>query len=97
MTCFDCCKEIAAYPCACGYQPRGLALRESWLIQHCSRPGCCTAIRVKNGRQEVTPVCKWCRDDQQTPKLAIVVDTPRRTAKEGFTAIAQSLPSSLRR
>lgn len=23
MTCFECAKEIAAYPCACGYQPIG--------------------------------------------------------------------------
>lgn len=85
MTCFECAKEIVSYPCACGYQPRGLVVRQSWLIQHCSRPGCTTAIRVRYGQQEATPVCKWCVGD--TTRLPVVIEptaevrsAPRMTA-----------------
>ena len=32
-----------------------------WIIQHCSRPGCDTAIRSHDGLPESQLVCKWCR------------------------------------
>lgn len=61
MTCFECAKEIAQYPCACGYQPKGLAVTSQWLVVDCATPGCHTAIRMKLGQQEPHPVCKWCQ------------------------------------
>lgn len=59
MTCFDCCKEIQQYPCACGYEPKG-PTGQRWLIQHCTTAGCQSAIRMGIGSQEAHPVCKWC-------------------------------------
>src|SRR6185295_18443989 len=45
MTCFECAKEIEQYPCACGYIPKG-PTGQKWIIQHCMRAGCSSAIRV---------------------------------------------------
>ncbi len=59
MICFECCKAIDAYPCACGARPKGPS-GASFLIQHCTTAGCMSAIRVRVGQQEAGPVCKWC-------------------------------------
>lgn len=32
-----------------------------WVIQHCLKPGCSTAIRSHDGLPESQLVCKWCR------------------------------------
>lgn len=59
MICRECENKIGAYPCACGYRPKELH-GQIYLIQHCSTLGCFTAIRVKAGHQDATPLCKWC-------------------------------------
>jgi hypothetical protein len=82
MTCFECCKEIQTYPCACGYQPKG-PTGLNWVIQHCTRAGCSSAIRVPAGQQESLPACKWCQAiDLHGDPYAIYNKTlyPRRTA-----------------
>ena len=36
-----------------------------WIIQHCTRPGCQTAIRSRHGLPESELVCKWCRATEE--------------------------------
>jgi len=40
-----------------------------WVIQHCTRPGCQSAIRSRHGLPESELICKWCRalEDQGCP------------------------------
>jgi hypothetical protein len=60
MTCEACQKEIHAYPCACGYQPKEQKQKQQWLIQCCTTPGCEVSIRTKIDAPLAHPVCKWC-------------------------------------
>jgi hypothetical protein len=32
-----------------------------WIIQHCTREGCTTAIRSHDGLPEPQLICKWCK------------------------------------
>lgn len=65
MTCPECTKDLTAYPCICGYEPNKTAALQHWIIQHCARPGCTTAIRTRNGLSESALVCKWCHATDQ--------------------------------
>ncbi len=60
MTCPECDKDLLAFPCSCGYQPKELQV-QPWMILTCATPGCFTAIRVRAGEQEGQSLCKWCQ------------------------------------
>ncbi len=67
MKCFECTKEIDSYPCACGYQPKTLAVVAkplNWIVRHCSKPGCNVSVREHIGQQDITPVCKWHKQNR---------------------------------
>ena len=60
--CFECQKEIQAYPCACGYRPKALAPvsnPSNWLVRSCAAPGCGVMVREPISSHDPTPVCKW--------------------------------------
>jgi hypothetical protein len=51
------CTQCDTEPCSC----RALVKTgHPWIIQHCARPGCTTAIRTRYGLSESALVCKWC-------------------------------------
>ena len=66
FNCFECCKSIHAYPCACGYQPKALG-GGYWIIQRCVTEGCRSTIRVPSGSQLANPICKWCAGQEGKP------------------------------
>ena len=65
MICPDCTREITTMSCVCGYQPNESNKPHLWVIQHCTRPGCTTAIRSRNGLPESELVCKWYRAKEE--------------------------------
>lgn len=43
----------------------GMPSAHLWIIQHCTRSGCATAIRSYDGLPESQLVCKWCRATEE--------------------------------
>lgn len=50
------CQLCEQFPCQCEKKTRA----DDWLIQHCSTPGCETAIRVRADQSLTHPICTWC-------------------------------------
>lgn len=71
MTCFECAKDIAAYPCACGYKPKELKVAEQWLVRRCGAQGCSVQVREKLADHEAVPICKWHKGGQAYNSTAI--------------------------
>ena len=53
MACQNCNNE----PCTC-HKKEDIP---TWLITHCSTPGCEVAIRYRLDRGLGNPICKWCQ------------------------------------
>ncbi len=90
--CFECCKEIQSYPCACGYRPKALVPVQNqayWLIQPCT--SCRRAvIRVPVSQSLANPICKWCEGQAREP-LEAVLDTAAKAALPRMTAVSELL------
>lgn len=71
MTCFECAKEITAYPCACGYKPKELRVQEQWLVRRCTAPHCAVMVREQLADHEPAPVCKWHKGARAYNSMAI--------------------------
>lgn len=52
------CQTCEQEPCTC---TRPLNQPHLWVIQHCTRAGCRTAIRSRHGLTDTELVCKWCQ------------------------------------
>ena len=87
MSCELCYQE----PCAC---QRQLAVANHWLVQACSTPHCGVMIRMRNGKHEAKPICKWCVDDPAT-KLAVVVEMTQHPKAPGFASIRNIISQSI--
>jgi len=63
------CDQDYERTCECGYTPKQTTRLPLWIIQHCTRAGCQSAIRSRHGLCESELVCKWCRatEDQGCP------------------------------
>jgi|SRR6185503_14151327 len=62
MTCDACRKSIQGYPCACGYQPKQLAVQPKTMLVDCATPGCFTQIKIKIADYETANLeCIWCQ------------------------------------
>lgn len=89
MTCQLCDREFHNSCCDCGWKPGIASDKASFaiLLQRCSESGCDVTIRVRAGRQEPYPLCKWHREgkayydpEQQTVALAQSAH-PKKAAK----------------
>jgi hypothetical protein len=57
------CETCGQVPCVCVKDTKKAT--HLWVIQHCTRPGCDSAIRSHDGLPEAELVCKWCRAKEE--------------------------------
>jgi hypothetical protein len=64
------CQTCEQDPCTCQKSPTKTP--HLWIIQHCIRPGCSSAIPSHDGLPESELICKWCRaKDEQSCAYAV--------------------------
>lgn len=78
------CEKCESDPCTC---QKALAIGQPhrWFIQHCTRPGCDSAIRSHDGLPESELICKWCRarEEQGCPFAVYPDHAAHSSAQEG--------------
>jgi hypothetical protein len=68
------CQLCEQEPCTC--QKTLSPAPHLWIIQHCPRAGCTSAIRSRHGLPELAFVCKWCNAKEEQGCAFAVSPTP---------------------